>query len=180
MTARCGSGCHRPPRRTPAHRPQRCGECGGDRPARQPGRDRLRQRRRHAADLGCHRPRGWEPTPGHSGGVSAVAVGRLRERDVIVSGGYDRKVQIWDVTGHPWKALGSLASPATGPRSEGCASSWQPERGRAPRNQLRLFSQGGLKGAPQSKRGLSTAGNIRTSPVRGAPLMIATRESYSE
>jgi WD40 repeat protein len=33
--------------------------------------------------------------------VSAVAVGRLGDRDVIVSGALDRTVRIWNATGRP-------------------------------------------------------------------------------
>ena len=43
-----------------------------------------------------------EPLTGHTGGVTAVAVGRAGDRDVIVSGGDDGTVRVWDaVTGQP-------------------------------------------------------------------------------
>ena len=39
---------------------------------------------------------------GHDGAVSAVAVGRAAGRDIIVSGGYDSTVRVWDaMTGDP-------------------------------------------------------------------------------
>jgi hypothetical protein len=46
---------------------------------------------------------------GHTGGVHAVAVGRIDGRDVIVSGSNDRSVRVWDaVTGAP------IGEPLTG------------------------------------------------------------------
>jgi WD40 repeat protein len=45
---------------------------------------------------------------GHDGDVYAVAVGRLGDRDVIVSGGVDGTVRIWDEDGN------SLGRPLTG------------------------------------------------------------------
>jgi WD40 repeat protein len=49
---------------------------------------------------------------GHSGRVNAVAIGRLGDRDVIVSGSADDTVRIWDITGHTRRvnavAIGSL------------------------------------------------------------------------
>ncbi|MGB3686582.1 MAG: hypothetical protein WA991_12235, partial [Ornithinimicrobium sp.] len=41
-----------------------------------------------------------KPLTGHTG-VTAVAVGRLGTRDVIVSAGRDNTVRIWDEHGHP-------------------------------------------------------------------------------
>ena len=50
------------------------------------------------------------------GGVRAVAVGRAGERDIIVSGGRDGTVQVWDaVTGEP--AGGPLAGHDGGVRA---------------------------------------------------------------
>ena len=39
------------------------------------------------------------PLTEHNGGVSAVAVGRLGDRDVIVSGGSDGTMRMWDQDG---------------------------------------------------------------------------------
>jgi hypothetical protein len=41
-----------------------------------------------------------DPLTGHTSEVNAVAVGRLGDRDVIVSGGDDKTLRIWDPTGH--------------------------------------------------------------------------------
>ncbi|MEU8186114.1 hypothetical protein, partial [Micromonospora carbonacea] len=38
---------------------------------------------------------------GHTGSIGAVAVGRLGDRDVIVSGGRDKTVRVWDQHGNP-------------------------------------------------------------------------------
>jgi hypothetical protein len=46
--------------------------------------------------------------------VIAVAAGRLGDRDVIISGGHDRTVRIWDATGHAVGAALSLVEPCTG------------------------------------------------------------------
>ncbi|MFI5843904.1 hypothetical protein ACIA8K_29820 [Catenuloplanes sp. NPDC051500] len=40
-----------------------------------------------------------EPVTGHTGAVAAVTVGRLNNRDVIVSGGYDGELRMWDSAG---------------------------------------------------------------------------------
>ena len=40
-----------------------------------------------------------EPLTGHIGSVLAVAVGRLGDRDVIVSAGIDEAVRVWDQDG---------------------------------------------------------------------------------
>jgi WD40 repeat protein len=46
---------------------------------------------------------------GHSGSVDSVAVGRLCGRDVIVSGGWDGTVRVWDAeTGEPAVKIGVL------------------------------------------------------------------------
>lgn len=37
-----------------------------------------------------------EPLTGHTDGVRAVALGRVGDRDVIVSGSWDETVRIWD------------------------------------------------------------------------------------
>lgn len=43
-----------------------------------------------------------EPLPGHAAGVGAIAIGRLGDRDVIVSGGLAHgDLQIWDSNGQP-------------------------------------------------------------------------------
>jgi hypothetical protein len=50
-----------------------------------------------------------QPLTGHTGGVWAVAVGRLGDRDVIVSGSTDASVRVWDAaTGQP------VGAPLTG------------------------------------------------------------------
>jgi WD domain, G-beta repeat. len=36
------------------------------------------------------------PGLGHAGSVLAVAVGRMADRDIVVSGGRDRTVRRWD------------------------------------------------------------------------------------
>lgn len=49
---------------------------------------------------------------GHTGGVLAVAIGRLGQRDVIVSAGNDETVRVWSETGQP------VGAPLTGHVSE--------------------------------------------------------------
>ena len=53
-----------------------------------------------------------DPLTGHTGGVTAVAVGRLGDRDVIVSGSDDGTVRIWDPPPAPRSATRSPATPA--------------------------------------------------------------------
>ena len=83
-----------------------CSERGDHRAARKPRRHRLRCQRL-GADLGRYRP---APVggPAHRppGGVRAVAVGRLDDRDVIVSGGEDGTVRIWDADRQPRETPG--------------------------------------------------------------------------
>ena len=93
----------------PAHRPRRRGGRGGGRRAARPAGHRLRRPRPDGAGVGpgvrragarpAHRPR--------RRCVSAVAVGERQGRPVIVSGGIDRTVRVWDLdSGEP--ALGPL------------------------------------------------------------------------
>src|SRR5439155_6662587 len=49
-----------------------------------------------------------QPLTGHAGPVTAVAVGRLGDRDVIVSGSEDATVRLWDADGR------SVGQPLTG------------------------------------------------------------------
>jgi WD40 repeat protein len=55
---------------------------------------------------------------GHGGSVRAVALGRLGDRDVIVSGGDDGTVRVWDASGAPRQSLtghaGSVRAVAVG------------------------------------------------------------------
>ena len=52
-------------------------------------------------DAATGRPRG-EPLTGHTGTVNAVAIRRIGDRDVIVSGSSDSTVRVWDAaTGRP-------------------------------------------------------------------------------
>ena len=37
-----------------------------------------------------------DPLTGHAGDVTAVAIGRIGDRDVIVSGGWDDTVRVWN------------------------------------------------------------------------------------
>jgi WD40 repeat protein len=53
-----------------------------------------------------------DPLPGDTGPVNAVAVGRIGNRDVIVAGGGDDSVRIWDaVSGQCKTILVLLGSP---------------------------------------------------------------------
>ena len=91
------------PARRPAGRPRRRGERGGDRAGRGPGHHRLRLRRWDGAGLGRgHRRSGRRPAGRPRGWVTAVAIGRAGDRDIIVSGSDDGTVRVWDaVTGDP-------------------------------------------------------------------------------
>ena len=87
--------------RRAAGRPRRRGERGGGGAGRGPRHDRLRQRDGTVRvwDAVDRAPVGL-PLAGHTGGVTAVAVGRAGDRDVIVSGSRDGTVRVWDaVTG---------------------------------------------------------------------------------
>ena len=65
-------------------------------------------------DAAAGQPRG-DPLTGHPGSVQAVAIGRIGDRDVIVSGSEDGTVRVWDaaagqpcgdpLTGHPGYVL---------------------------------------------------------------------------
>ena len=46
-------------------------------------------------DAAAGQPRG-DPLTGHTGSVRAVAIGRIGDRDVIVSGSEDGTVRVWD------------------------------------------------------------------------------------
>ena len=50
---------------------------------------------------------------GHDGWVTAVALGRAGDRDVIVSGSYDGTVRIWDVTATPVHLVYDMAAPVS-------------------------------------------------------------------
>ena len=86
-----------------ADRPHQHSDRGGGGPGRGPRGDRLRQLRRYGAGLGRgHRQPAIPPRTGHTSTVTAVAVGRAGDRDVIVSGDEDGTVRVWDaVTGQP-------------------------------------------------------------------------------
>ena len=52
-------------------------------------------------DAATGQPRS-EPLTGHTGPVHAVAIGRVGDRDVIISGSWDETVRVWDAaTGQP-------------------------------------------------------------------------------
>ena len=71
---------------------------------------------------------GHQVIQAHSGTVSAVVIGRLGDRDVIVSAGSDGTVRIWDQHGEPvdslashpgaclrWRSAGSVAATSSSP-----------------------------------------------------------------
>ena len=95
---------HRPPPRRAIHRPHRLGGGGGDRAHRRPRHHRLRRPDSTVRiwDAATGRPHG-EPFTGHTHRVEAVAIGRTGDRDIIVSGSWDRTVRIWDPAN--WPAL---------------------------------------------------------------------------
>jgi hypothetical protein len=77
---------------------------------------------------------------GHDDWVTPVALGRLGDRDVIVSGG-STTVRIWETTGHPVGTRYAPSSRALGSRSKRVASFSQLARRCRSSNQLRLVSE---------------------------------------
>ena len=105
----CGCGTWTPASRCSARSwPRRRGAGGGGGPAAGPPGHHLRRRRRDGAGVGPGlRRAGARPAHDHDGAVQAVAVGQRQGRPVIISGGGDRAVRVWDLdSGEP--VLGPL------------------------------------------------------------------------
>ena len=123
---------HRQPGRRPAHRPHRRGEAVAVGAAGRPPGRRLRQRRPDGAGVGPgHRRPGRRPAHRPHRLGAAVAVGVPDGRPVVVTGGDDGTVRVWDLaTGAP------VGDPLTGHtaavRRGGGRASWTAARSSSP------------------------------------------------